>query len=310
MQQPPQMSRHKGGWALTTAKVLSHLRNVSQCAERTATDQEQAAIKQVWGYVGVGMDEYEIGGDGQWKNIAPERREGVRQRLRDGFIDDAFLPGGDGHEARKRFKRADLLKWGDRLLAAAAAHAAGPAVTTDDDSTGPITVISPTLAGLPEATRLIVEDIMERAAAAGYELSDWDELVHYARNRYVEAAGEFGAVDAARDKVLAPALPDDAPFDDDLSELYENVSRSRSGRDGASVISDFSLSSRLSGLSFVSQREALRRLHRDMIDNRVSVDTIPGLKKTRSKLQKAARKIRKAGTRGAKKVKSFFTGKR
>ena len=90
---------------------------------------------------------------------------------------------------------------------------------------------------------------MERAAAAGYELSDWDELVHYARNRYVEAAGEFGAVDAARDKVLAPAVPDDAPFDDDLSELYENVSRSRSGRDGASVISDFSLSSRLSGLS-------------------------------------------------------------
>ena len=170
MQQPPQMSRHKGGWALTTAKVLSHLRNVSQCAERTATDQEQAAINQVWGYVEVGMHEYEIGGDGQWKNIAPERREGVRQRLRDGFIDDAFLPGGGGHEARKRFKRADLLKWGDRLLAAAAAHATGPAVTTDDDSTGPITVISPTLAGLPEATRLIVEDIMERAAAAGYEL--------------------------------------------------------------------------------------------------------------------------------------------
>ena len=310
MQQPPRMSRHKGGWALTTAKVLSHLRNVSQCAERTATDQEQAAINQVWGYVEVGMHEYEIGGDGQWKNIAPERREGVRQRLRDGFIDDAFLPGGDGHEARKRFKRADLLKWGDRLLAAAAAHAAGPAVTTDDDSTGPITVISPTLAGLPEATRLIVEDIMERAAAAGYELSDWDELVHYARNRYVEAAGEFGAVDAARDKVLAPAVPDDAPFDDDLSELYENVSRSRSGRDGASVISDFSLSSRLSGLSFVSQREALRRLHRDMLENRISVDTIPGLKKTRSKLQKAVRKIRKAGTKIKKATKSFFTGER
>ena len=53
-----------------------------------------------------------------------------------------------------------------------------------------------------------------------------------------------------------------------------------------------------------------RHLHRDMINNRVSVDTIPGLKKTRSKLQKAARKIRKAGTRGAKKVQSFFTGKR
>ena len=305
MQQPPQMSRHKGGWALTTAKVLSHLRNVSQCAERTATDQEQAAINKVWGYVGVGMDEYEIGGDGQWKNIAPERREGVRQRLRDGFIDDAFLPGGDGHEARKRFKRADLLKWGDRLLAAATAHAAGPAVTTDDDSTGPITVISPTLAGLPEATRLIVEDIMERAAAAGYELSDWDELVHYARNRYVEAAGEFGAVDAARDKVLAPAVPDDAPFDDDLSELYENVSRSRSGRDGASVISDFSLSSRLSGLSFVSQCEALRRLHRDMLENRVRVDNIPGLKMKKKK-KKVKKAIAKELNRWGKKIEKAF----
>ena len=306
--QPPQMARHQGDWARTTARVLSHLREKSRIGERTVRDQDQAAIDKVWAFVGVRIDEYEVGGNGQWKNVAGDRREGVRQRLHDGFTDEAFLP--DGHAARKRFMRADLLKWGDRLLAAAAAHAAGPAVTTDDDSTGPITVISPTLAGLPEATRLIVEDIMERAAAAGYELSDWDELVHYARNRYVEAAGEFGAVDAARDKVLAPAVPDDAPFDDDLSELYENVSRSRSGRDGASVISDFSLSSHLSGLSFVSQREALRRLHRDMIDNRVSVDTIPGLKKTRSKLQKAARKIRKAGTRGAKKVQSFFTGKR
>ena len=47
----------------------------------------------------------------------------------------------------------------------------------------------------------------------------------------------------------------------------------------------------------MSQREALRRLHRDMLDNRVSVDTIPGLTETRSKLQKAVRKIRKAGTK-------------
>ena len=75
------------------------------------------------------------------------------------------------------------------------------------------------------------------------------------------------------------------------------------------MISDFSLSSRLSGLSFVSQREALQRLHRDMLENRVRVDTIPGLKKTRSKLQKAVRKIRKWGTRGVKKVKSL-TGTR
>ena len=90
----------------------------------------------------------------------------------------------------------------------------------------------------------------------------------------------------------------------------DGIYLSRSGRDRASVISDLSLSSRLSGLGFVSQREVLRRLHRDMLDNRISVDTIPGLKKTRSKLQKAVRKIRKAGTRLVNKVQNSLPGKR
>ena len=338
------MSRHQGDWAQTTARVLSHVLMVSRVAERTITAQDQAAIDKVWAHVGVRRDEYDD--SGQWKKVAPARREGVRQRLVDGYRDafrasdpkrlgrsdaprTAFLPGGRASragQARREFKRAHLLDWGNRLLAAEAANVAPPPPpppaaeaaaasvaneSSDEDSTDPDTAISVVLAKLPEETRLIVEGIVEEAAAKGYEISDWDELVRYARNRYVEAAAEFGAVDS----VLAPALPQDAaqpgPFDDDLSELYENVSRSRSGRDGASVISDFSLSSRLSGLSFVSQREALLRLHRDMIDNRVSVDTIPGLKKTRSKLQKAVRKIRKAGTRAVKKVqRSFFTDKR
>ena len=302
-------------WKSDEVPVLNRLREVSRSTVQWEPNgQEQAAIDKVWSFVGVEIGEYGSS-ENPWTGVERGRREGVRQRfaaaVRDGFIDAAFLRGG--RAAREAFIRDHLLDWGDRLLAAdaaaAAANAAGPTVT-DDDSTGLDTAISLVLAKLPEETRLIVEGIMEEAAAKGYEISDCDELLRYARNRYVEAAAEFGAVDS----VLAPALPQDAaqpgPFDDDLSELYENVSRSRSGRDGASVISDFSLSSRLSGLSFVSQREALRRLHRDMIDNRVSVDTIPGLKKTRSKLQKAARKIRKAGTRGAKKVQSFFTGKR
>ena len=114
------MSRHQGDWARTTARVLSHLREKSRVGERTVTDQ--AAIDKVWAFVGVRIDEYDR--SGQWKNVAGDRREGVRQRLHDGFTDDAFLPGGDGHEARKRFRRADLLKWGDRLLADAAAKAA------------------------------------------------------------------------------------------------------------------------------------------------------------------------------------------
>ena len=306
-------------WKSDEVPVLNRLREVSRSTVQWEPNgQEQAAIDKVWSFVGVEIGEYGSS-ENPWTGVERGRREGVRQRfaaaVRDGFIDAAFLRGG--RAARDAFIRDHLLDWGDRLLAAdaaaAAANAAGPTVT-DDDSTGLDTAISVVLAKLPEETRLIVEGIMEEAAAKGYEISDWDELVRYARNRYVEAAAEFGAVDAARDAVLPPALPQDAaqpgPFDDDLSELYENVSRSRSGRDGASVISDFSLSSRLSGLSFVSQREALLRLHRDMIDNRVSVDTIPGLKKTRSKLQKAVRKIRKAGTRLVKKVQNSLPGKR
>ena len=114
--QPPQMARHQGDWARTTARVLSHLREKSRIGEPNITDQDQAAIDKVWAFVGVRIDEYEVGGNGQWKNVAGDRREGVRQRLHDGFTDEAFLP--DGHAARKRFMRADLLKWGERLLAA------------------------------------------------------------------------------------------------------------------------------------------------------------------------------------------------
>ena len=310
-------------WNKSTARVLSRLRDFSwPTVQWQPTDREKGCIHRVWVFVGVRLEEYDKNWDfvgaGLPKSEKLALREGVRQRLLTVFAEAAFSEDADeANGALGSFQRQNLLDWGDRLLATdAAANAAGPTVT-DDDSTGLDTAISLVLAKLPEEIRLIVEGIMEEAAAKGYEISDWDELVRYARNRYVEAAAEFGAVDS----VLAPALPQDAvqpgPFDDDLSELYENVSRSRSGRDGASVISDFSLSSRLSGLSFVSQREALRRLHRDMIDNRVSVGTIPGLKKTKTKLQKAVRKIRKAGTkirkatrRGAEKVQSFFPGKR
>ena len=144
---------------------------------------------------------------------------------------------------------------------------------------------------------------MERAAAAGYELSDWDELLRYARNRYVEAAGdpdryaaaadELGAVNAARDRIIAPAAPS------------ESVSRSRSGRDGASVMSDSSLFSNLSALSFVSEREALLRLHRDLLKDRVRVDNIPGLKMKKKK-KKVKKAIAKELNRWGKKIEKAF----
>ena len=341
------MSRHQGDWAQTTARVLSHVLMVSRVAERTITAQDQAAIDKVWAHVGVRRDEYDD--SGQWKKVAPARREGVRQRLLDGFRDafrasdpdelgrsdaprTAFLPGGRASragQARREFKRAHLLDWGNRLLAAeaandataanlateapplpppppSAAEAAAASVaneSSDEDSTDPDTAISLTIASLPEDTRATVVAIMERAAAEGYELSDWDKLLRYARNRFVEAAvlnagdsesysraaNELGAVNAAWERVMPPAAP---------SQFDEHDSKSQAG--GESVFS-------FSGLSFVSRGEALQHLHRDMIDNRVSVDNIPGLKKKKKKKKLPVKKaIAKDFNNFGKKIRKAF----
>ena len=179
--QPPQMARHQGDWARTTARVLSHLREKSRIGERTVRDQDQAAIDKVWAFVGVRIDEYDR--SGQWAKVAPERREGVRQRLHDGFLDDAaFLP--DGHAARKRFMRADLLKWGDRLLAEEAAKAAANAAlysfrvpfNSDAAAEAAAAILPPeappraaahsdiTMTSMPEETSLLLEGL-ERLSA-------------------------------------------------------------------------------------------------------------------------------------------------
>ena len=127
------MSRHEGVWAQTTARVLSHLRMLSRTGEPNITAQDKAAIDKVWASVGVRIDAYDK--SGQWRKVAPERREGVRQRLLDGFR-DAFRasdPDGLGRtdapraafrdkRALREFKRAHLLDWGNRLLAAEAAN--------------------------------------------------------------------------------------------------------------------------------------------------------------------------------------------
>ena len=330
------MSRHEGDWTQTTARVLSHLRMLSRTGEPNITAQDKAAIDKVWAHVGVRRDEYDS--SGQWKKVAWERREGVRQRLLDGFRDAfrasdpdrlgrtdvaraAFLPGGRASragQARREFKRAHLLDWGNRLLAAEAANVAPPPPpppaaeaaaasvaneSSDEDSTDTDTAISLTIASLPEDTRATVVAIMERAAAEGYELSDWDKLLRYARNRFVEAAvlnagdsesysraaNELGAVNAAWERVMPPAAP---------SQFDEHDSKSQAG--GESVFS-------FSGLSFVSRGEALQHLHRDMIDNRVSVDNIPGLKKKKKKKKLPVKKaIAKDFNNFGKKIRKAF----
>ena len=141
IQRPKKMSRHEGDWTQTTARVLSHLRMLSRIGEPNITAQDKAAIDRVWAFVGVRIIE-EYDSKGHWKKVAPARREGVRQRLLDG-LRDAFRAldpdGTDGlgrtdvartafrdKRALRRFRRAHLLDWGNRLLAAEAANVAPP----------------------------------------------------------------------------------------------------------------------------------------------------------------------------------------
>ena len=70
-------------------------------------------------------------------------------------------------------------------------------------------------------------------------------------------------------------------------------------------MSDSSLFSNLSALSFVSEREALLRLHRDMRENRVRVHNIPGLKMKKKK-KKVKKAIAKELNRWGKKIEKAF----
>ena len=161
-------------WNKSTARVLSRLRDFSwPTVQWQPTDREKGCIHRVWVFVGVRLEEYDKNWDfvgaGLPKSEKLALRAGVRERLLTVFDEAAFSEDADeANGALGSFQRQHLLDWGDRLLAAdAAAHAAGPTVT-DDDSTGLDTAISVVLAKLPEETRLIVEGIVEEAAAKGY----------------------------------------------------------------------------------------------------------------------------------------------
>ena len=112
-------------WGTTTARVLCHLRIVTNDALQKATEQQKAAINSVWEFVEVGINEYNKDMSGQWRSVEGKaRRKRVRQQLRTRFSEEAFSP--NGNEARGAFTRDDLLAWGKQLLnpADAAANAA------------------------------------------------------------------------------------------------------------------------------------------------------------------------------------------
>ena len=117
-------------WALTTARVLGRLRTVTLAhTPDNVTEQDQAAIdrktSRVWAHVGVQMGEYK----NNWNFVGAtlprdekrKLRAGVRERLREVFDEEAFSVYGEvANAALDKFKRADLMDWGDRLLLALA----------------------------------------------------------------------------------------------------------------------------------------------------------------------------------------------
>ena len=247
-------------WKLDVVPVLNRLRDMSRSTMQwEPNEQEQAAIDKVWSFVGVDIGEY--GGPSKpWTGVERGRREEVRQRLRDGFDEAAFVPRG--RAARDTFThtftRPDLLAWGHRLLAdaeaaaeaanaamaaansaadAAAAAAAAEAAAaepsddpTDEASTGTSTdtAMDVMLAHLPAGDHLTIERIIERFRAEGYEGEDRTELVRYAQTHYVLRHGDYGAVDSAMDMFGGLALDLPAPPSDE--DLTESSVRTRSDR--------------------------------------------------------------------------------
>ena len=70
-----------GEWSKTTARVLNHLRTVSNDkALKDATEQEQAAVKRVWAFVGVKMSEYWEDVHGLWGKIKPPHQGHIKPK--------------------------------------------------------------------------------------------------------------------------------------------------------------------------------------------------------------------------------------
>lgn len=110
-------------WNKTTAPVLRRVRKLTLIVEGQLNEPDIACANKVWAHLGVEMARYKE--KDNWDFVEKALRPQVREKLEAIFDLAAFFVDGlVANPARDKFKKADLLKWGDRLLADAAANKA------------------------------------------------------------------------------------------------------------------------------------------------------------------------------------------
>ena len=276
-------------WALTTARVLGRLRTVTLAhTPDNVTEQDQAAIdrktSRVWAHVGVQMGEYK----NNWNFVGAtlprdekrKLRAGVRERLREVFDEEAFSVYGEvANAALDKFKRADLMDWGDRLLladATANAAAAEPSdVPTDEAPTGAgadaAFAAAEARAAAAEARAAVAEVALRArddgvrdadaalAAMASVLESQSEDISATIRGMIARAAAKGRSlsnvteiVDYAKHRMITAGIECNAAMvlqdsleggDEESDSDSDTVSKSRSGRPGrenSSTISDVS----------------------------------------------------------------------
>jgi hypothetical protein len=113
-------------WGLTEP-VLRRVRKLTlqifQPAIGQPNEHERACVKKVWAHLGVYMARYDE--KDNWSFVEKVDRPQVTEKLEAIFGKAAFSKNKDADEAREardKFKKADLLAWGARLLADASAE--------------------------------------------------------------------------------------------------------------------------------------------------------------------------------------------
>jgi hypothetical protein len=208
-------------------------------------------------------------------------RAGVRERLREVFDEEAFSVHGEvANAALDKFKRADLMDWGDRLLLADAAAAEPSDVPTDEASTGAgadaalaaaeaRAAAAEARAAAAEARAAVAEvalrardtvrDDAALAAMASVLESQSEDISSTIRGMIARAAAKGRSlsnvteiVDYAKHRMITAGIECNAAMvlqdsleggDEESDSDSDTVSRSRSGRPGrenTSTISDVS----------------------------------------------------------------------